>query len=1405
MAFGLVLLSLVSSGPLAGWSGGPSARFEAPVSPPSFPLDACGVSLPWHYVDVVALRVPVSYNHWGDVDPNGRVFALAQDVPALLTQVAAALERAGVGPRDDLVSDPAGALEERIGTLRPLDEPLDVSPLVRPLVVRAHLGDCVQFNLTNGLPEPASLHVEGVSAAPGTAQAVGQNLPDLAAPGETRAYRYRIPDLPGMEGAHFLRSGADPRYQTKHGLFGALVAEPRGASWLAPDGSPADSGPEAIIVRPGASDFREYVVLYHDEVELVDRDLKPLPLIDPYFAYGPGTKAINLRSEPFMHRFDLHNDLFDAGAVGHAFDKSQAYGSYTYGDPATFMPRAYVGDPAKFRLVNAGPGTPHVHHLHGGGDRWRLSPLVGDTQFDDGLLKDNPIPLSPSQRVDVQVMGPGESYNAEIEGGAGGTQQSVGDFLYHCHVVEHYLAGMWSFWRVHNTRQPGLAELPDRAGRTPAGVDSTGLLGRTMPDGTVLDEATLPSWVESRLPPRGVPGDDDASVWDWQVHETPAGPLYVGEPETAIRWPNYASAAPGERPALLFNPVDGRLSYPFLRPHFGERPPFAPAHGPAPHLGPEAGHGHEDGLCPRGARRLEYHVVALSTPVAYNTHGDRDANGQVFVLAEDKANVSSGAKPAKNLVLRANQGDCVDLLLTSQLQEAAFGPSHSKVNMHIHLVQFDVQASDGVITGLNYEQSVRPAAATGTSLAATAAAGDEWIRVDGPGALRVGTEVGVGLTEPSVEVRTIVAVDGALVRLDRALASPHASGERVGPEFVRYRWYADVELGTVYWHDHVDGLNSWRHGLFGALVVEPRGSRWLDPRRDPAAPDERREIREGTMADIVPPGPKAAFREYVAEIQDRTFCLPRPQSCEDQDDLISPLSPQRLLAGFNLRSEPFRERNLTHPLLSAVGNRTRPDVPQGDPATDLWQAYAGDPVIVRLLYGGQASTRAVNTFAVAGHRFPYEPDHPGSRLTDAITLGISSQHTLKLECGAGGCARTPGDYLYHMTSPDLFWRGAWGVFRVHGERQDGLWPLPGQGRIERAVVAHGPVRHYDVVALEADVAYNEKSGIHAPTKLFALASEADAIQDGSLRPLPLVIRAVEGDLVEIALTNRLTEPVSLHTALLSPAPGQGTELPVGRNADPSVPPGATRTYRVGADRAVGAARLSSLGGDAANSTLRGLYGALVVEPAGSAFAPATGMSADLTLADGTSAREHVLLYASQDAKFESGIMPYTVDVVGLTSVNYRTEPLWERVGGRVQKPNGEFVGGLGTHPCQFDTNSCTVAGMHPPMEVRNPLNPWARSLGDPETPLLGARPGQAVVVRALGASGDQTQTPFVEGQWWKADPRSTGSNLVPVQLVGPGEQASAWIGDVGPSGDRVWGTHRDAFAEGGAWGLLRVG
>jgi manganese oxidase len=1389
-------LAAAQSGPLD--TGAPNAGTAS-----SLLWDAChGPTATVRLFEVVAVRVPISYNHWGDFDPHGRMYVLKAELGALLAQVQGRLEDAGYEGLQRFTADPKPGL--------PPTGAIDTSDLVRPLVIRAHLGDCVVVRLTNLLPEPVGFHVHDVVAPPGQGMALGLDAPDLAMPGEVRDYRMLIPDEPAMEGAHLFHSHADARYHTRHGLFGALVAEPAGSSWLAPDGSPSLSGTEAIIHQPDGPDFREYVLLYHDEAELLDKNRRPLPTVDNFLQYGPGSKAINYRSEPFKNRFTLHQELFAQKQLPGTFDKSLAYSSYTYGDAAVFTPLAYVGDPTKFRLLNAGPGQHHVHHLHGGGDRWRQSPYSDDTQFAAGLVKHNPIIQSVSERIDVQVLGPGESFNAEIEGGAGGVQQSVGDFLLHCHIVEHYLAGMWGVWRVHNTRQPGLAELPDRSGLMAWPVTSAGLLGRNVSGVSLLDEDAVRAWVAAQLPPAGVPDGYDASVWDWTMASTPDGPVALGEPETPFVWPNYESPAPGERPILLFNPLDGRLSYPFLKPHLGKRPPFAPAHGPAPHLGEEVSTARPDGLCPPDARRLSYNIVALPATVRYNAGEDVDAKGEIFLLAEDKAAVLSGQKDARNLVIRANQGDCVDIVLTSQLLPS--GPDTRKVNMHTHLVQFDVQASDGVITGFNYEQSVASAQTTGTRLQAPASAGDDHIRVADAGRLRPGTHIGIGLTEADLEIRVIRSISGDLVRLDAPLENAHAQGQRVGTEFVRYRWYADVELGMVYWHDHTDGLQSWRRGLYGGLVVEPAGSQWVSPLRSDPSQTERTPIREGSMADILRKGPKGSYREFVVVIQDRTHCLPKPISCLDLNDLVAPLSPERLLAAFNLKGEIFRARNHTFPLLDEAESPRTPGAPQGPPATDLWRAYPGDPVVVRLLYAGQASTRAVNTFSITGHRFPYEQHNPGSRVVDSVTLGISDQHNLRLECGAGGCLRLPGDYLYYMSQPDLFWRGAWGVFRVHAEKQDDLFPLPGRPKVEPgALPTTGPLRTYDVVAMKTPVTLNARLGLVEPLNIFALAQDEDAILEGRLRPQPLVLRALPGERIDVRLTNRLQEPVSIHASLVASAPGDGYGIPVGRNPNPVVMPGQSRTFHWFADKEVGVSYIRSFG-DAANHTKTGLYGALIVEPAGSAFDPPTGPTSVLRLADGRQVSEHTLLYESDDTLFQSGVMPYTVDIHGVATVNYRTEPLNERAGKRVDKPGGaETIGGSSLiHTCQVSSFFCTLPLTGTAIDLRSPLNPLAMSSlgpwGDPETPIVTAIKGQPLVIRALGGSGDQLQVHTVSGHRWNVDPAMAASNQISAITLGQGEAANVWIHEPGPGGlgDYFWGSHREPMTEAGAWGILRV-
>src|SRR5262249_59054288 len=75
----------------------------------------------------------------------------------------------------------------------------------------------------------------------------------------------------------------------------------------------------------------------------------------------PAARAINYRTEPYMHRLDVNNDL-----------QAFAENSYTFGDPATPMPRGYVGDPTKIRLLNGGSEVFNSFHIDG--VRWRSNP-----------------------------------------------------------------------------------------------------------------------------------------------------------------------------------------------------------------------------------------------------------------------------------------------------------------------------------------------------------------------------------------------------------------------------------------------------------------------------------------------------------------------------------------------------------------------------------------------------------------------------------------------------------------------------------------------------------------------------------------------------------------------------------------------------------------------------------------------------------------------------------------------------------------------------------------------------------------------------------------------------------------------------------------------------------------------
>ena len=806
--------------------------------------------------DAAAINLEITLNRFLDYDPLGRMYVMEEELSR-----ARAEEAQNRAARSD-EAEPAVSIGLQDDT-------------IQPLTIRVNQGDCLRFNLRNALDdgESASFHVHGSGlqlVSDGT-PAVAANAASIAQPGQTVGYEWMVPeDQP--EGTHYFHSHGNTREQTAHGLFGAVIVETKGTEFLEPTtGEELRSGWAAVIRDPDGSDFREFAIYYHEignEAFTIENKTgftgfnlgsgaRAVPFVDKFTgAYKPGGRAINYRSEPFMNRMELQQDM-----TGIA-DASLAYSSYTFGDPATPIARTYLGDPVKQRVIHGGSEVFHVHHVHGGATRWRRQPAAEPTAFDSGFDKTPALRVETTARTDSQTLGPSESFDLEHECGSGGCQQSDGDFLVHCHVAHHYVAGMWMVWRVQNTLQtdqdsldglPGLPELPDRVSSVLPAVTSDQLVDTTVSwqgQEFQINSSNLEEWVERQLPPRGVPQELDASVLNWAKE----GETYLNEPNTTEKRPGYDPLNPGVRPPIYFDPATGKLAYPFLTPHLGRRPPFAPNHGPAPYLEPirqgtdfpRPGENGPGSLCPSGATAREFAIHAISLPIALNRQANLvDPVGQLDVLKEEEDEVRANNARKQPLAIRANAGeDCVDVVLKSELTDTGENHFYSKTNMHIHFVQFDIQGSDGVDTGFNYETSVRPFKVEGERLTETVKAGQTSVVLGSAKRFQAGALVGVGMDQDeSFEVRRIASVDGKIVTFVQPLEFGHDAEEIVSTEFVRYRWFPDVQFGTAYFHDHVSALSSWRHGLFGALISEPPGSTYHDPKTG-------EEVRSGPRVDV---------------------------------------------------------------------------------------------------------------------------------------------------------------------------------------------------------------------------------------------------------------------------------------------------------------------------------------------------------------------------------------------------------------------------------------------------------------------------------------------------------------------------------------------------------------------------
>jgi manganese oxidase len=414
----------------------PGAFFQDPC--PATHSD--GSPTPLKVFDVAAIQLKVQYNNdlkWND--PQHRIYVLQKDKDAVLS-----------------------------GTKKP--EPF--SPLL-------NVGDCVEYRLTNELPEQfggtvfdraqitneVGIHQHlvqfDVLSSDGTAN--GWNYDQGADAGQTITYRDYVSEDIKTNSFH------DHFYPVVHqdnGLYGGATVHPAGCDFFNPVTGNAVTVGTVVDVRCGAGrddhghssdgrDYRNISLFIEDHVPMFKPEnpndpsddkfatSKGVPIFPAHFPSSPddyGTMGLNYRLEPFEARRG---------------DPASLFSSATHGDPYTPVPQAYAGDRVKFRLFQLSSEESHGFNMHR--FRWKDEP----NDPDSNVLHAKHIGML--EAFDLTI--PEEDLGANRKG------LEMEDYLYYFGGSEDWFLGAWGIFRLEECNptstqesslgMPALQPLPD--------------------------------------------------------------------------------------------------------------------------------------------------------------------------------------------------------------------------------------------------------------------------------------------------------------------------------------------------------------------------------------------------------------------------------------------------------------------------------------------------------------------------------------------------------------------------------------------------------------------------------------------------------------------------------------------------------------------------------------------------------------------------------------------------------------------------------------------------------------------------------------------------------------------------------------------------------------------------------
>ncbi len=264
-----------------------------------------------------------------------------------------------------------------------------------------------------------------------------------------------------------------------------------------------------------------------------------------------------------------------------------------------------------------------------------------------------------------------------------------------------------------------------------------------------------------------------------------------------------------------------------------------------------------------------YRAAFIQTELTYNKHGWFDPQGRIVILENDIKNVidpNTRTQLPEPLFFRANSRECINFKSSNFAPSALavddfqiYTPTDT-IGQHIHLVKFDVTASDGSGNGFNYEDSTFSPDEVRERIFAVN-------RTTTNPAEKLHPKVHPLFNDPkdtknggvaAMEIGDIGADKQSLNLLRRGQCPPQGSLSDeayehlldkehpfCGAQRTTQRWWADPivnrrngkddTLRTVFTHDHMGPSSHQQHGLYAGLVIEPSNSLWtrlnLEPQK----------------------------------------------------------------------------------------------------------------------------------------------------------------------------------------------------------------------------------------------------------------------------------------------------------------------------------------------------------------------------------------------------------------------------------------------------------------------------------------------------------------------------------------------------------------------------------------------